>query len=712
MGVQSLLRPKSIAIVGASEKIGPGFNAVKALEFVGYEGDIHLINPRAAELFGRRTYASLDEIPNSVDAVFVAVQADAVIEVAKQAAQKGAGALAILSSGFGETEDGKAAQRALVEIAQASDMAVCGPNCLGLLNFVGRSAMFGTSLPDQVARGGVAAIVQSGSVGIALLNSARGIGFSYLITTGNEAVTAASDYLDAIIGDANVTTILVFAEQIKKPAAFMRAVRRAREANKPVVVLKSGRSQSGKAAVMAHTGAVAGSDEACDAALLAAGAMQVHSLDDLIETTLLASKSLTRPTKPMLGGLSLSGGEIALVLDAAEEIGVEFAPLDSALPTVKKLLPPFAYLANPLDLTWAGLYDPAVAQGCAEAIASQTNVGMLVLLQDAPTGLGSQQATRYSKLLEAVGRGAASAKIPVVALSNVSDQPHPALQDVADKAKIPYLRGTRVGLSAISRYVTWSTRPAQPLVAGSAREGGLAKSRLDLVPSHRLAAEHEARDILRSYGVAGPQEQFSSSVEGAVAAAAEIGFPVVLKGLVENMVHKSDAGLVKVGLVTAENVRLAAEAMLLSTANLPDRFLGFLVQRKISSLAEIFVGARVDADFGPLVVVGAGGVQVELYKDVAIRLAPINEETATEAIASTKIARLLGGFRGQPAGDVQAVARTMSALSRFIAEFSDRISEIEINPLAVMAKGQGCIALDCVLIPNDFERKHLVEFNR
>ena len=712
MGVQSLLRPKSIAIVGASEKIGPGFNAMKALEFVGYEGDIHLINPRAPELFGRRTYASLDEIPGSVDAVFVAVQADAVVNVAKQAARKGVGALAILSSGFGETEDGKAAQRALVEIAEANDMAVCGPNCLGLLNFVGRSAMFGTSLPDKVVRGGVAAIVQSGSVGIALLNSGRGLGFSYLITTGNEAVTAASDYLDAIIDDANVSTILIFAEQIKKPAAFMRAIRRAREANKPVVVLKSGRSQSGKAAVMAHTGAVAGSDEACDAALLAAGAMQVHSLDDLIETTLLASTSLTRPTKPLLGGLSLSGGEIALVLDAAEEIGVEFAPLDSALPIVKELLPPFAYLANPLDLTWAGLYDPAVAQGCAEAIASQTNVGMLVLLQDAPTGLGLQQATRYSRLLEAVGRGAASAKIPVVALSNVSDQPHPALQEVADNAKITYLRGTRVGLSAISRYMTWSTRPAQSAVTGSARERGQAKSRLDVIPSHRLAAEHEARDILRGYGVVGPREQFSPSVEGAVAAAAEIGFPIVLKGLVEYMVHKSDAGLVKVGLASEADVRLAAQAMLSSASDLADHFLGFLVQRKISSLAEIFVGARVDADFGPLVVVGAGGVQVELYKDVAIRMAPISEEAAAEAIVSTKIARLLGGFRGQPAGDVQAVAQTMSALSRFIAEFSDRISEIEINPLAVMAKGQGCIALDCVLIPNDREGKHLVEFSR
>jgi acyl-CoA synthetase (NDP forming) len=704
MGVGSLLRPKSIAIVGASEKIGPGFNAVKALEFVGYEGAIYLVNPKSPELFGRRTYASLDQIPGNVDAVFVAVQAEAVVEVAKQAARKGAGALAILSSGFGETEDGKDAQRALVETAEANDMAVCGPNCLGLLNFIGRSALFGTSLPDKVERGGVAAIVQSGSVGIALLNSARGIGFSYLITTGNEAVTAAADYLNAVIDDSNVTTILVFAEQIKKPGAFMQALRRARAANKPVVVLKSGRSQSGKAAVMAHTGAVAGSDEACDAALLAAGAMQVHSLDDLIETSLLASKGLMRPTRPLLGGLSLSGGEIALVLDAAEEIGARFAPLESALPTVRKLLPPFAYLANPLDLTWAGLYDPAVAQGCAEAIASQADVGLLVLLQDAPAGLGLQQATRYSRLLEAVAKGAASANIPLVALSNVSDQPHPALQQTADKANVPYLRGTQAGLSAISRYVMWSTRPAQPLIAGSAREASLAKSGLDAVPSHRLAAEHEARDILGSYGVAGPREQFASSVEAAVAAAIEIGFPVVLKGVVENMVHKSDVGLVKVGVASAEEVRGAADAMLRSATHLTGKFSGFLVQQKVSSLAEIFLGARVDADFGPLIVVGAGGVHVELYKDVAVRLAPISEEAASEAIASTRIMQLLTGFRGRPAGDIKAVARIMSALSRFISEFSDRISEVEINPLAVMEKGQGCIALDCVLIPKEFQR--------
>jgi len=700
MPVQSLLNPRSAAIVGASEKVGPGSNALRALEFVGYEGEIFLVNPRTPELFGRKTFASLDDIPHRIDAVFVAVQAEAVLDVAQQAARKGAGALAILSSGFGETEDGKEAQRELARICEANDIAVCGPNCLGLLNFVGKSALFGTSLPDKVARGGVAAIVQSGSIGIALLNSARGLGLSYLITTGNEAVTSASDYIEAVIDDANVTTILVFAEQIKKPAAFMRALRRAREAGKPVVVLKSGRSQSGKAAVMAHTGAVAGSDEACDAALLAANAMQVHSLDDLIETALLASKIKTPPSGRALGGLSLSGGEIALVLDAAEELGIDFAPLDTALPTVKKLLPPFAHLANPLDLTWAGLYDPAVAQGCAEAIASQHNVGMLVLLQDAPSGLGLQQATRYSKLLESVGNGAAAANVPLVALSNLSDQPHTALQAMADSLDIPYLRGTRTALAAIARYLAWAaaTPPAPPQDRAAARDA--ARTELTRIPSHRLPAEHEAREALRSYGVQGPAEQFVASVDEAVAAAQAIGFPVVLKGLVENMLHKSDAGLVKVGLSSEVQVREAAEKMLAAVANLPGaKFLGFLVQRKVASVREIFVGARVDRDFGPIVVVGAGGVEVELYKDVAIRLAPVDEASARQALAATQVSRLLQGFRGAPVADIGAVARTVSAVSQFIVDFADQLSEVEINPLAVMAEGQGCVALDCVVVP-------------
>jgi acyl-CoA synthetase (NDP forming) len=696
MGIASLLDPRSIAIVGASEKVGPGYNAFKALEYVGFAGRIDLVNPKSSELLGRRSYASLDDIPGTVDAVFVAVQADAVLDVAKAAARKGAGALAILSSGFGETEEGIAAQRELAAICAAGGIAVCGPNCLGLINFLGHSALFGTSLPDKVNRGGIAAIVQSGSVGIALLNSARGLGLGYLITTGNEAVTTAADYIEAILDDPAINTVVVFAEQIKKPAAFVQALRRARAHGKPVIVFKSGRSLSGKAAVMAHTGAVAGSDEACDAALSAAGAIQVHSLDELIETALLASTIRLMPRSTQLGGLSLSGGEIALVLDAAEELGVTFAPLGAARDAVGRLMPSSAHLSNPLDLTWAGLYDPTVAQRCAEAIASQDDIGALVLLQDAPGGLGVQQAGRYARLLEAVAKGAAAANTPLVALSNVSDQPPSLLQETADRLTVPYLRGTRVGLCAIANYIRWSTAPLP-----SSTPSRPMAARLDLLPQGRLAAEHEARQALKEYGIIGPPERFVSSAEEALAAAEVVGFPVVLKGIVENVIHKSDAGLVKVGLNGAEDVQRAVTEILRASDRLDGRFLGFLVQRKVSSICEIFVGARVDPDFGPLIAVGAGGVQVELYKDVAVRVAPLDVDGALKAIGRTRVAKLLTGFRGTALADLEAVARTVSALSHFIADHADRVLEVEINPLAVMEGRNGCVALDCVVLTRD-----------
>ncbi|RJF67409.1 acetate--CoA ligase family protein [Rhodopseudomonas palustris] len=702
MGIRSLLAPASIAIVGASEKVGPGYNAFKALDFVGYAGDVHLVNPRAPTLFGRTTYPSLAEIPGAVDAVFVAVQAEAVIDVARQAANKQAGALAILSSGFGESRDGAAAQRALVDVAEAHDLAVCGPNCLGLLSFTSRSALFGTSLPDHVQRGGVAAIVQSGSIGIALLNSARGLGFSHIITTGNEAVTTAADYIEAVVDDPDVTTILVFAEQIKRPAAFMAAVRRARAADKPVIVLKSGRSTFGKAAVLAHTGAIAGSDEACDAALRAAGAIQMRSLDELIETTLLASKMRVRPTGRQLGGLSVSGGEIALVHDAAEDLDIGFAALGPAAETIAAVLPAFSHVSNPLDLTWAGIYDPKVAMTCAEAIAAQPDVGALVLFQDAPGGLGAQQAGRYATLLESIATGAAAAGTPFVALSNVSDQPHPTLQAMADKLQVPYLRGTGTGLSAISRYLQWATTPLPAPAAAVAAEARPARAALAAVPPDRLAAEHEAREVLASYGVRGPRDWLAATADEALRAAAEISYPVVLKGLVSNVLHKSDAGLVKVGLRSDADLRRALDAMQIALAAFPAAdVLGFLVQQQVASVGEIFVGARIDPEFGPLVVVGAGGVQVELYKDVAIRAAPIDEAAAFEAIAATKVAKLLGGFRGAPQADIAAVARAVSALSRFIVDFNDEIAEVEINPLAVLEEGSGCIALDCVLVTRD-----------
>lgn len=703
MPIESLLNPRSIAIVGASDKVGPGFNAWEALKHVGYRGRIYLVNPNKAELLGHRTYPSLGEIDGEVDAVFAAVRAESTLDVMAQAVGKRAGAMTILSSGFGDAgAAGLQAQQRLAEMAVANDIAVCGPNCLGLLNFAGGSALFGTSLPDAVPRGSIAAIVQSGSIGIALLNSGRGLGLSHLVTSGNEAVTATADYLEAFVDDPAVETIVVFAEQIRKPGKFVAMARRARERGKPLIILKSGRSEKGRAAVMAHTGAVAGSVEACDAALAASGAIQVHSLDELLETAALASRLRRTPTARKIAALSLSGGEIALALDAAEDNGIAFAPLGAAEAQIKPLLPDFAHLANPLDLTWAGLYDMNVAEGCARALAGLDEVGVLVMLQDAPARLGPQQAARYASLLQAVVRGAQAAGKPLVALSNLSDEPHVELSRVASQADVPYLRGTREGLSAIARYARWAVQPVRPALAATPPEVvRAAREHLQAVAaSGRMPAEHEARQVLKGYGIDGPEERLVGTADEAAAAALEIGFPVVLKGIVADMVHKSEAGLVRLRLATAEEVRQAASDMVERVAlRGGGRLLGLLVQKMMSPVAEILVGARVDADFGPLIVVGGGGINVELYRDVAVRVAPVDPQEALAALDATKAGRLLEGWRGAPAGDRAAVARAISSMSHFIADFSQEVREVEINPLAVFEQGRGCMALDCVIVP-------------
>ena len=703
MAIEGLLNPKSIAIVGASEKVGPGFNAWQALKHVGFQGEVYLVNPNKAELFGQKTYPSVEAIEaQTLDAVFLAVRTDTTLEVMRQAIGKAVQGVTVLSSGFGDAgEAGAQLQRELTELAIRNDIAVCGPNCLGILNFSGRSAMFGTSLPDLVPRGNIAAIVQSGSIGIALLNSGRGLGLSHLVTSGNEAVTATADYIEAFIDDPAVSTIIVFSEQIRKPHKFIAMAHKARERGKPLIVLKSGRSEKGRAAVMAHTGAVAGSVEACDAALAASGAIQVQTLDELLETAALASQIACRPTGTSISAVSLSGGEIALVLDAAEDSAISFAPLRDAEAQIKPLLPDFAHLSNPLDLTMVGLYDTSVARQCAQTLAGLDDVGLLVLLQDAPTRLGAQQAARYANLLQAVAIGAQSAGKPLIALSNLSDDPHPELSRVAMQANVPYLRGTREGLSAIARFLKWSAF-TPPTSVGETHPDVVLAARVGLrqFAEGRIPAEHQARQIVKTYGIEGPRERLVVSATEAAQAAREIGFPVVLKGVVEGVVHKTEVGLVRLGLGSIEDVYQAADQMIDNISKQASGiFHGLLVQKMMLPIAELFVGARIDPDFGPLVVVGGGGVQVELYRDVAIRLAPISPKDALVALESTKAARLLEGWRGRPIGDKEAAAEVISAISHFIVDCSDELQEVEINPLAVFENGQGCAALDCVIIP-------------
>ncbi len=700
-GLGRLLRPSSIAIVGASDRVGPGFNAYRALEYVGYAGRLFLVNPNRSSLFGQPTFPSLAAIPEPVDAVFVAVPQEAAIEVIEQAAARGVGGAAVLTGGFGEAGPaGVAAQARLVAVAEAHGLAVCGPNCLGLLNLAGRSALFGTSLPDRVVRGPVAAVVQSGSAGIALLNADRGLGLACLVTSGNEAVTTAADYVDVLVDDPEVGVVVAFLEQLRRPERFIAAARKARSLGKPVIVLKTGRSERGRLAVAAHTGAVAGRDEVCDAAFRAAGVIRVVSLDELIETAMLVSGLARRPAARGLAVLSPSGGEIAMALDLAESAGLDLPAVEAAVAPLKAILPEFANAGNPLDLTWAGLYDPAVARRCAEVLGSQPEIGLLVLLQDAPRGLGPQQASRYAAVLSGVSAGAAAAGKGLVVVSNIAGDLHPTFDAAAREAGVPCLRGTQEGLFAVARFVRWAlAAPEAPGATGDGAAAEAAARRLAAVPPTRVPAEHEARQVLAAYGIEGPRETLVASVDEAMAAARALGYPVALKALVEGVIHKTEAGLVRLGLRSPAEVREAALDLTQRAAAAGGRPIGLLVQEMVRPVAEILVGGRVEPDFGPVVVVGGGGVLVEVYRDAAVRLAPVTEATALEMLAETRAMTLLSGFRGRPRGDLRAAARAVVAVSCFVADFKDRVSEVEINPAAVLEEGRGLRALDCVIVP-------------
>jgi acetate---CoA ligase (ADP-forming) len=704
MAIDRLLRPRSIAIVGASEKIGPGFNAWNALKTLGFDGAIHLINPSRKEILGEPCYPSLLDVPGGVDAVFIAVQAEKVVDVARAAATKGAGGLAVLSSGFAEAgEQGEEMQRELSALARAHDMAVCGPNCLGFLNFAARTALFGTSLPAELPIGRTAAVVQSGSIGIALLNAARGLGLSHLVTSGNEAVTTVADYLAFLVEEPGVETIVVFLEQLREPRKFIAACRRARGLGKPVIVLKSGRSVKGRQAVAAHTGAVAGSLEIGDAALHAAGAIQVFSLDELIETAVAFSALPRRLKAPGAAMVSLSGGEIALALDAADAAGLALPTISTARDALTDLLPARSHIANPLDLTWAGLYDPAIARRCVKALGEQADVGLIMLLQDAPRGLGEQQANRYATLLAAVADGARDARVLAVAVSNLCSDVHPDYACAAAEKSVVSLRGTSEGIGAVAHYLRWEA--AQPMVEppivapanSSARTRAAAA--LAAAPPGAVLDEAQARAILAAYEVPALPERLALSSEDARVALRELGGPVVIKALVPGIAHKSEHGLVRLNVRSAPEAEEAARMLIEKGRFLTQEGqVRLIIQPMVSPVAELLVGARVDPEFGPVVVAGMGGVYVELFKDVAVRLAPVSPSAAEEMLRATRAAQLLDGWRGRPKGDIAAAADIICRLSRLIADLEDEVREIEINPLAVLPVGRGCLPLDCLLV--------------
>jgi acetate---CoA ligase (ADP-forming) len=696
-----LFAPRSVAVLGASPRSGTtGNSTVRNLIDFGFKGRIFPIHPTASEVCGLPAYKDVASLPETPDCAAVALSADKVVANLSVVAELGVRSAVIFASGFSETgPDGKARQDELRSLADRTKLAVCGPNCLGLANIGERVSLYSASLPEGIATGGVAVLSHSGSGCIVVTSLAR-FGFSYVVSGGNCVSLDLADYIDFLAEDQRTRVIALFAETIRDPLAFARAARKANSAGKAIVALKIGRSTRGAAAAAAHTGSLAGVSAVYEDFFRTNGVIPVDDIDELVESVALMSSLTRRPRGRGLGVINVSGGEIALTCDLAETLGVNLPELSPpAEARVRAALPSYGRVSNPLDATGTAVFDLAMYAGCIEGIASDPAVSMVAVSQDCPTGLGSRQAAIYRALATTAAEVAGRIDKPLVFYSNVGGGLHPAVVEPLLEAGVPVLQGARASLLAIRRLFDHPDADCAP------------RAEIAVAPPQeawrkRLAAgealtEREAKRFLADHDIPVTQEKLARNVEEATAAALEMSFPVVLKIESVDVPHKSDVGGVKLGLMTPQAVSQGFAEVMDNVARLAPnaRINGVLVQEMIAVGTEAIVGLSRHDPFGMAVVVGAGGVLVELLRDTALALAPIDEERAAALIGETRLGTMLAGYRGAQAGDTRALAALVARVSQIGAQYGDWLEAIDLNPVHVGVAGEGVRVLDALVVP-------------
>ena len=699
--LQALMAPRSIVVLGASPREGAlGNTVVRNLIDLGFSGAIYPVHPSAAEVCGTRAYSDIAALPEAAECAVVCLSADKVIAALEDAAAAGVRAAVVFASGFAETgAEGRDRQARLEALANRTGLKICGPNSLGLANISRGISLYSAAVPETLRAGDIAVLSHSGSGCIVLSNIGR-FGVSYLVSIGNGAVVDVDQYLDYLADDEVTRVAALFIETIRNPAAFAAAAARMKAAGKPIVTLKVGRSEKGAAATAAHTGSLSDANAVYEDFFKSCGVVSVEDIDELVESVVLMQTIKARPTGSGVAVLNVSGGEIALTCDLAQRIGLDLPDLSAA--TKQRLsaaLPTFGHAANPLDVTGVAVFDMRMYGVCIEALAADPAISLVAISQDCPAGLGSHQAETYRQMAITVANLAPTLPKPIVFYSNVAGGIHPRVAEPLVAAGVPLLQGARASLLAIGRLC----KASMATLAAAERPKPCA---VKDVWRRRFATgapmtERETKLFLAEYGLPVTREECAASAEEAGAIAERLSYPVVLKIESPDQPHKSDVGGVKIDLRTREAVERAYAEIMTSVARLAPaaRINGVLVQEMIGSGTEVIVGATRESPFGMAVVVGAGGVLVELLRDSALALAPISAARAEEMIASTRIGVLLAGYRGAPAGDIRALGRVVSSLSAIAAAYGDVIDAIDLNPISVAQDGKGVRIVDALLVP-------------
>ncbi|OHE57791.1 MAG: acyl-CoA synthetase [Thermodesulfovibrio sp. RBG_19FT_COMBO_42_12] len=689
--LDSFFNPKSIAIIGASRTPGKvGYDILKNSIQYGYQGAVYPINPGATEILGVKCYPSIFDVSDKIDLAVVVVPSKNVLEVIEQCGKKGIDSAIIITAGFRESgSEGAKLENDLVKKAKKAGVRFIGPNCLGLIDtHSGVNASFAAGMPHK---GSIGFFSQSGALCLAVLDRAlpEEIGFSKFISMGNKADISDTDIMLALAEDDNTKVILGYIEGVSDGRSFMEVASKVSK-KKPLIILKSGITTSGAKAASSHTGALAGREAAFDAAFKQSGVIKAHTMGELFNYA-LAFANQPLPEGPNIAIITNSGGPGIIAADASDKSDLQLVPLHKeTIDELRSFLPPVASFYNPIDIlgdSGAERYEKALYT----VLKDEKIQGVVVLLT--PTAVVDVDATA-----KAIANIANLVDKPILT-SFMGKKSIESGSKILMKYNVPnysYPEEAIYSLNAMYRYHVWINRPEKtyPHLSGLKKKVVNVFEDIKKEGRERLT-ESEVHEVLNAYGFLQPKSLLARTSEDAVAASKGIGYPVAMKIVSPQIIHKSDIGGVKINLNNKKDVENAFFEITTRVRNImPTAHIdGVMIQEMIKDGREVIIGITNDAQFGHMIMFGLGGIYVEVLKDISFRITPLSQEDAHEMIREIKTFPLLRGVRGEAEADIEAIEKSLLILSQMALDFP-QIIEADINPLLVKKRGEGVVAID------------------
>ena len=690
----ALLNAECIAVVGASPKPGSfGGQVLKNLVEIGFTGELYGVHPRETEIFGQATFPSIRDLPRVPDLIALAVANHHLLGILEDAGEMGIKATLVFGDptvGVGRAPE---LQDQIAEIAARYQIAVCGPNAMGIYALHRKFVISGYPVDPRIGIGNIALITHSGTVFDSLSQNNRQVNFNYVVAGGNEAVLTAADYLKFVLQDDATKVVALYLETVRDPELFLEGLTLAREKRIPVVALKTGLSEHGQRMTQAHTGALAGGAQTYHALFDRYGVIQVHTLDEMMDTIELLSVIQHLPG-PNLSVLMESGGERSHLADHASYLNHTFTEFnETTQQRLLDVLEPGVHPDNPLDAFGSGHNVMETYRDCLKVMDADPETGLTLLAVD--FARDSYLSPNYQA---AVLTAQSEIKKPLTAMVNLTAGAGDSFVAALRVVGVPVLMGTETGLRALKHLIEFSKQTdvgfPESYIVGRPDEATLSEIRQRIQTATGPLDEYASKKVLAAYGLPAPQEALAVSVEEAVALADSYGYPVVMKTAVEGILHKSDVGGVRLNISNAAQAAIEADDLIekLGTPILVQ------AQANMKDAVELFLGMQSDPQFGPLLLVGLGGVFIEVYKDVVAFLPPVVTGEPEQLIARLQGLPLLQGTRGKAGVDLPALYDAVVRFATLALDLGDLVEAIEVNPL--LMRPDGALMLDALIIPN------------